>query len=90
MTFAVWVRSDVERPSYKSIAPAVRKRKARKGTIVSQIVIPSSEKTRPMFLIVFGCLSDENVRSNCSQNRQRVRFFHYRITAAPGVRYRSS
>jgi hypothetical protein len=63
----------------------VRKRKAGKGTIVPHMVIPSSGKKRSMSLMIFGCLTGENLRSNFLQNRRLVRFFHYGAAAAQGV-----
>jgi len=38
-----------------------------------------------MSLIVFGSLTDENLRSHFSQNRRGVRFFHFSAAAAPGI-----
>jgi hypothetical protein len=81
----VWFRSDVEKPSYNSTAPAMRKRNAKKGTIVPHIVIPLRAKTCPMSLIVFDSLTDKNLRSHFSQNRRRVRFFHFSAAAASGI-----
>ncbi len=86
MTFAVWLRSDVETPSENSSAPTMRKSDAKKGTMVSRIVGPVWGKRSPTALIVFGSVTHGNLRGHFSQNRRRVRFFHFSAAAASGIR----
>jgi len=45
--------------------------------MVSRIVILSRANARPMALIIFGSVADKNLRSQFSQNRRLVRFFHF-------------
>jgi hypothetical protein len=57
-----------------------RKTKKRKERSDRVSHFDSVERKDSRRLVVSGCLTHENLRSNFSQNRRRVRSFHFRAT----------